>query len=196
MRSHELKKAKRDVRRRVLELRDAMGADERRREGAAIVARFVELPELASSSTVMAFWSFGSEVPTEPLIAALLERGIRVVLPAIVDGVLQVRTYESGAPVTATSFGAMEPAEGQVVPATDIDVVCTPAVAFDRSGRRIGYGGGYYDAFLSKTRRDTDRIGIAFGLQVLAEPLPSGNADLRVDTIVTGAETIRCERVR
>jgi len=196
MRSHELKKAKRDVRRRVLELRDAMDADDRRREGAAIVARFLDLPEIASSSTVMAFWSFGSEVPTAPLIAALLERGIRVALPAIVDGALHVRTYVSGAPVSVTSFGAMEPADGAVVPATDVDVVCTPAVAFDRSGRRVGYGGGYYDAFFPTTRPDTRRIGLAFDLQVLPEALPAGNADLRVDTIVTGSETIRCERVR
>jgi 5-formyltetrahydrofolate cyclo-ligase len=194
MRSHELKKAKRDVRRRILELRDAMNADERREAGAAAVARFLDLSEVGSSSTVMAFWSFGSEVPTEPLIAALRGRGIRVALPAIVDGALEVRTYELGDPVHATSFGAMEPADGAVVPAMDVDVICTPAVAFDRAGRRVGYGGGYYDAFFPSTRGDAHRIGIAFGLQVLSETLPAGNADLRVDAIVTESETIRCGR--
>ena len=195
MRSHELKKAKRDVRRRVLELRDAMGPGERRERGGAIVARFLDLPEVSSSSTVMAFWSFGSEVPTEPLIAGLRERGIRVALPAIVDGALQVRIYELGDRVAATSFGAMEPADGGVVPATDVDVVCTPAVAFDRTGRRVGYGGGYYDAFFPTTRPDVRRIGIAFALQVLSDALPAGNADLRVDAIVTESETIRCGRI-
>jgi 5-formyltetrahydrofolate cyclo-ligase len=62
-------------------------------------------------------------------------------------------------------------------------------VAFDRRGRRIGYGGGLYDRFLRTT--PAVRIGLAFALQVLDEDLPAGHMDLPVAVIVTEAETIR-----
>ena len=68
----------------------------------------------------------------------------------------------------------------------------TPGVAFDRSGHRIGYGGGFYDRFLRRTRRGVPRIALAFDLQVLPHELPVGSIDLGVDAIATETETIRC----
>ena len=94
--SGELKKAKRALRRDVLARRDAMSDDERRRAGATIVERFLALPEVADAGTVMAFWSFGSEVDTRPLLDALAERGTTTVLPRIEDGRLEPRTWAPG----------------------------------------------------------------------------------------------------
>jgi 5-formyltetrahydrofolate cyclo-ligase len=194
MRSDELKRAKRDVRRRVLAVRDAMPPEDRAARGAAIVRRFLELPEVRAARTVMAFWSFGSEVATEPLLAALHGGGIACALPRIVQRRrLEVRTYAPGDPLTTTTFGAREPAEGDCVPPAAIDVICVPGVAFDRSGRRIGYGGGFYDAFLPATRDDARRAAIAFDVQVLDDELPAGAFDVRVDAIVTETRTIRCQ---
>ena len=194
MKSGELKKAKRDIRRRVLVARDALSAAERERRGALIVEGLLALPEVAAAQTVLAFWAFGSEVPTRPLLEALHGRGVRVVLPRIVEGDLELRSYEPGDPVTGTAFGAMEPTDGAVAPPIEIDVVCTPAVAFDRRGARVGYGGGYYDRLFARTRADALRVGMAFALQVLDEELPRGHFDQLVDAVVTEAGTIRCER--
>ncbi|MGZ4110021.1 MAG: 5-formyltetrahydrofolate cyclo-ligase, partial [Actinomycetota bacterium] len=138
--------------------------------------------------------SFGSEVDTAPLIAALHADGIRVVLPRIVDGELEPRVYVPGDPVSETAFGAREPLEGLALDPADIDVVITPAVAFDRSGRRVGYGGGYYDRFFRRTRPDAVRVGIGFDLQLMDDELPGGHFDLRVDVVVTGSEVVRCRR--
>ena len=140
----------------------------------------------------MAFWSFGSELPTDGLLKALLEGGWTVALPSTVGGDLEPRRYEPGVPMTAASFGAMEP-EGGAVDPTQIDIVCTPAAAFDRAGRRLGYGGGFYDRFLPKTRDDTLRAGLSFALQIVEE-VPTGAFDLGVDVVVTESETIRCSR--
>ena len=70
-----------------------------------------------------------------------------------------------------------------------LDVVGVPGVAFDRQGRRVGYGGGYYDRFLRGLHAFT--VAVAFGLQVVDRPLPAGNFDLPVQAIVTEQETIR-----
>ena len=58
----------------------------------------------------------------------------------------------------------------------------------------MGYGGGFYDRFLARTRDDASRIGVGFALQLMppGEALPAGHHDLTVDLVVTEAETVRC----
>jgi 5,10-methenyltetrahydrofolate synthetase len=194
MNSSELKKAKREVRRRVLAKRDSLSQAEREDQGRLVVERFLALPEVAAADIVLAFWSFGSELPTAPLLDALCDRGSRVALPRMVGRELDARLWAPGDPTTETPFGAREPVGGVVVAPDEIDVIATPAVAFDRKGRRVGYGGGFYDRFLLATRSDALRVGIAFDVQLLDEELPGGDFDLRVDLVVTGSETLRCAR--
>ena len=137
----------------------------------------------------MLFSSFGSEVPTGPLIERLHERGIVVALPRIEEGDLVPVAYTPGDPVRPTSFGAVEPIGPNGLEPASLDVVGVPGVAFDRLGGRIGYGGGYYDRFLRGL--PAFRVGLAFGLQVIEGPLPAGRFDLPVQAIVTEEETIR-----
>ena len=198
MTSEELKKAKRDVRRRVLALRDALSPEQRQELGDLAVERFLALPQLAGLDVVMVFWSFGSEIGTAGLIRSLLARGIKVALPRIEDSALQPRLWEVGVPTTPTRFGAREPDAGadgppQVDPEV-LDVVVVPAIAYDRAGRRVGYGGGFYDRFLPSTRPDTLRVGLGFDLQLVEGDLPSGPFDSRVDLVVTTSETLSCDR--
>ena len=194
MNSAALKRAKREVRRRVLAERDALPPFERAHLGVVVAERFLALPEVDAAAVVMAFWSFGSELPTGPLLEDLHHRGTTVVLPRIVDGELEARSYRPGDRLSETAFGAFEPAGGRVLDATEIDVVAVPAVAFDRQGRRVGYGGGYYDRFLPGTRAGAMHVGIGFALQLLpaGEDLPAGHFDRAVDVIVTERETVRC----
>ena len=194
MNSAELKRAKRDVRRRVVAERDSMPATARAGASLEITQRFLALPEVAAARTVLAFWSFGSELSTTPLIERLHGSGTRVALPRIVDGELEAGDYRPGDPVTETSFGAFEPVAGAAIDPAAIDVVAVPAVAFDRAGRRVGYGGGFYDRFLPQTRTDTVRIGLAFGVQLMAPgtTVPAGHFDRQVDLVVTESEVVRC----
>ncbi|MEP6757611.1 MAG: 5-formyltetrahydrofolate cyclo-ligase [Actinomycetota bacterium] len=192
MNAGELKRAKREVRRRVLAARDAIDPAAREAMSAAAAQRFLSLAEVLDARTVMAFSSFGSELSMDPLIEGLCERSILVGLPRILEGELQVRSFRPGDPTTTTAFGAREPADGAPIPPAAIDVIVTPGVAFDRAGRRVGYGGGFYDRFFLRTREDARRIGIGAPVQLLAEDLPAGHFDLRVHAIVTPEEIVRC----
>ena len=192
MTSGDLKRAKRTVRGHVLEARD--GIDPAAREAMAIQVAdlFLALPEVEAARTVMAFSSFGSELSTAPLIDALSARDVLVGLPKIAGGALEVHAFRPGDPTTVTPFGALEPAAGASIDPRAIDVVVTPAVAYDRAGRRVGYGGGFYDRFLPRTRLDTVRIGIGAPVQLVDEDLPAGAFDLRVHLIVTPEGIVRC----
>ena len=189
--SHWLKQAKRRLRRSVLAERDAHPPDERASLSASIVQRFLELPEAAAAETVMAFWSFGSEVDTAGLIERLHGAGKMVALPRIEGRDLAAVSYAPGDPVTPTSFGAMEPASGQTVDPAEFELVVVPGLAFDRQGRRVGYGGGFYDRFLRGLGPAATTVAIAFDLQLVGE-VPEGGVDRRVDIVVTEHEVIRC----
>ncbi len=189
--SHRLKQAKRALRREVLAERDALASHDRTARSEAIAERFLDLTEVADAGTALAFWSFGSEVETAPLIARLRSRGTTVALPRIEGNDVVPVVATPGARMSATSFGAMEPAEGRVLDVAELDLVVVPGVAFDRSCGRVGYGGGYYDRLLGERRAGAAAIAIAFGLQIV-DRVPSGAVDRRLDGVVTETEVIRC----
>ena len=189
--SHRLKKVKRDLRREVLAQRDAMPPEARAAASLAIAERLLALPELEDARAVMLFSSFGSEVDTTPMLERLEDRGVRAALPRIAERDIVPVSYRVGDPITMTAFGAREPAAGEVLADAEVDVVVTPGVAFDRQGRRIGYGGGFYDRFFRRARPEVFRVAVAFALQVV-EDVPQGHADLPVNAIVTEREVIRC----
>jgi 5-formyltetrahydrofolate cyclo-ligase len=192
VKSSELKRAKRRIRRQVLAARDALPPEDRAAMGGRITDRFLGLPEVEEATTAMLFWSFGSEVPTMRLIEQLHERGVAVALPRIEGADLVAVGFAPGDPTEPTSFGAREPAAGLSIARGRLDVVAVPGVAFDRAGRRIGYGGGYYDRLLRAT--GAVAVALAFDVQVLGEDLPAGGTDVDVDVILTESETIRPSR--
>jgi 5-formyltetrahydrofolate cyclo-ligase len=71
-----------------------------------------------------------------------------------------------------------------------IDLVVTPGLAFDRRGRRLGYGGGHYDRFLRRLPPSTIRVGIGFAAQVV-DRVPAGPTDEPLDALVTEEGLIR-----
>ena len=84
---------------------------------------------------------------------------------------------------------------GAMIPATDAffepEILIVPMVAFDRSGGRLGYGGGFYDRTLAllRARRPTLAIGFAYAAQE-AESLPLEPTDQPLDLLVTEHEVI------
>jgi 5-formyltetrahydrofolate cyclo-ligase len=69
-----------------------------------------------------------------------------------------------------------------------LDLVVVPGIAFDRQGRRLGFGGGYYDRFLSLTQ--APKIGLSYDCTLLDE-VPVEPHDARVDIVITESSTLR-----
>jgi 5-formyltetrahydrofolate cyclo-ligase len=191
MSSHHLKRRKKALRALVKARREALTLPERTEKSAAITERLLALSEVEAARTVMLFWSFGSEVATAPMVERLSAVGKELVLPRIEGGDIVAAAYRPGDPVHEAWFGAKEPLGTEVVAPSEIDVVVTPGLVFDRSGHRVGYGGGFYDRFLRRVRPDAFKVAVAFGLQVVDE-VPHRGGDVPVDAIATEGETIRC----
>ena len=168
------------------------GAAERGAADAALVARVLALPEVAAARTVLAFWPLlhRGEVDVRPLVVALQARGVRVALPVVVPGEAPrlVARVAAGALVDGP-WGLREPPSGapEVAPGA-LDLVVVPALALGRDGSRLGYGGGYYDAFLATT--PALRVGVVRHA-CLVDALPAEAHDACVDVVVTEHETVR-----
>jgi 5-formyltetrahydrofolate cyclo-ligase len=178
---------KREIRKKILALRDGMTPAEIAAKSASIVGWLTGLRELREACTLMVFCSFGSEVRTDDLLRWGWEAGKRIVVPLC-------RPEERGlTPCLLGSFseleighyGIREPRREYVRPVLreEIDAILVPAVAFDRRGHRVGYGGGFYDRFLPQIPRAV-RIGAAFSCQTVGR-VPEDPHDLPVDRIVT-----------
>jgi 5-formyltetrahydrofolate cyclo-ligase len=141
---------------------------------------------------MMIFLSFGSEVNTDYIVEWGWRRGKRILVPSCKPETreLIISPITSFDQVAPGYFGIREPKREFLKPVSteEIDLVVVPAVAFDRRGYRVGYGGGYYDRFL--TGMDVPKIGLAFSCQIIPEA-PISPYDLPVDGIVTEKEYIR-----
>jgi len=183
---------KREIRKRIMTLRNAMTPEEIEAKSGEIVRRLKELREIRESSTLMVYLSFGSEVLTDDLIRWGWAEGKRIVVPFChpESRVLTPCLIGGFAELETGHYGIREPKSEWLrpVPREEIDAVLIPAVAFDRQGRRVGYGGGYYDRFLPEIPRAA-RIGAAFACQIVAEILPDPH-DVPADRIVTEDELI------
>ena len=191
MSESRLTRNKRQIRARARAARDAIPDEERADATRAIASTLLALPEVRHASTVMAFDSFGSEVATTPIVEALVGRGVRVALPRIEGGELVAVRYRPGDAMTRAAFGMQEPAEGEPLDPSEIDVVVTPGLAFDRTCHRVGYGRGFYDRFFRRTRPDAAKVAVCFSAQLVDE-VPHDTADIAVDAVVTERGVIRC----
>ena len=77
--------------------------------------------------------------------------------------------------------------------ASEVDVWICPGLAFTRLGDRVGFGGGWYDRFLSSAKPGALKLGVAYRFQVVDE-LPTEPHDLRLDEIVTEGVSLDFER--
>ncbi len=185
--------AKRMLRLEMRKRRAAIPAALRPSRAAALRDRLLGLQEVAGAGVVAAYLSFGTEMSTGPLLASLAERGTKVLVPYLAGGEIELASYEPGDELVATAYGPSEPAVRRQVDPGTVDVVVAPGLAFDRLGRRLGYGGGYYDRLLGRLRAARPGItvvGIGFSSQVVSE-VPAGPLDARVDLVVTDREVIR-----
>jgi 5-formyltetrahydrofolate cyclo-ligase len=185
-----LSEEKAELRRRMRDLRSAMRDAERERMADAATEQLVSMPEAVRARTVFVFRSFGAEISTARAIERFSARGVRLALPALVGGVMHAAEYRPGDPLAPSDYGALEPVEGRPVEPDALDLIVVPGLAFDAEGHRLGYGGGYYDAFLPATRPDAVRVGFAFDAQVVRR-VPHGEHDARLDAVVTDARVIR-----
>jgi 5-formyltetrahydrofolate cyclo-ligase len=149
----EIQQDKAVLRARLLAARSGVPAEERKAAGRLIRDALLDLPALQMAGTVAAYYSVGTEPDTRGLVYALWKRGSYVLLPLLrPDGDLDWASYEGPESLVPGPRGLREPGEPPrgVEAVARADVVLAPALAVDRTGNRLGRGGGSYDRALAR----------------------------------------------
>jgi 5-formyltetrahydrofolate cyclo-ligase len=166
--------------------RRALVPDVRRAAGSAVQRLVVASPEFHRSERVVLYAALPDEVPTEEMLRAILETGRRLLLPRAAGAEqLEFAAVEDLAELVPGPFGTLEPVRSRVAETLRReDLVLIPGVAFDRSGRRLGRGGGWYDRSLSDVLSAV--YGISYEFQLI-DAVPATRRDRRVAGIYTEA---------
>ena len=186
---------KRTLREMVMRARDTLDSTARAQASRAIAARIVALASYRNARVVLLTLPYRSEWDAMLLATHALAAGKAVAAPRVDPAARMLRPLrirDLDADVEAGSRGIPEPRGNcEPIPPATIDWVLVPGVAFDASGRRLGYGGGYYDRLLPLLAPGVPRVAGAFEAQLIGT-VPAAPHDVGVDCIVTEQRTLGC----
>ena len=149
---------------------------------------------------IMIFVSFRNEIYTHDLIKNLLKvKKTNIFVPYIDKSVDEMKishitNYETD--LEPGVFGILEPKEklrNSNNFKNNLDLIIVPGLVYSKKGYRIGYGGGYYDKFLSSIPENIKKVGIVYS-NLVVDKLPINKYDIPVDLIITDHENIKPKR--
>lgn len=184
---------KSSIRHDLISKRSTLSPEEVNKTSKEITKNLLRLRRFRNARRVALYFPIENEVNTEGIFRSAREFSKEIYFPCIEDSLLEFRRVSDLDELEPGSFGIPEPSRDSAkVEIMDIDLVIIPGVAFDRFGRRLGYGGGYYDRVLVKIDNKR-RIGLAYNFQVL-DSIPVEAGDEEVGLVVTEAGVILPKR--
>ena len=181
-----------DIRREMRTRRKGVSAEDRAKASAVICAKLARRVDAGNhagqtdcDSPVAVYLASPDEIDLGAFIDRMLSSGRMVVAPrwngetyeiAVLKG-LDAQHLRRG------PMGITEPVDAEIVPPDKVCAWIVPGLAFTRDGRRLGYGGGWYDRFLAAASKDSVKLGVAYSFQVV-EDLPAEPHDIPLTAIV------------
>ncbi len=183
-------------RKRYAQLREGLGRQERVRLASLIAERVLALPAYREADILFAYVAVGAEVDTRTIIEEAWADGKVVAAPRVEKGVREMswRRFASFEGLVKSPLGILEPSERAPLctmpQGAETSLALVPGFVFDRRGHRLGYGGGYYDAFLEGLAGTS--VGVIPSVQLVDE-LPFVEAhDRHVQIVATEGELVFC----
>ena len=186
------------VRRQMRARKKALTPEERERAAKAVCARLrgdsaiaEAIDSFEGGGAIAVYLASPDEIDLSGFILELLKCKATIVAPR-----WNGETYElakvkglSDADLRRGPMNILEPAEADIVAPAEVEVWIVPGLAFTKDGKRLGYGGGWYDRLLASASKSARKIGVAHGFQIV-DDLPNEPHDIRMDGVVT--DTLSC----
>ncbi|MBP9717785.1 5-formyltetrahydrofolate cyclo-ligase [Candidatus Gracilibacteria bacterium] len=172
--------------------RKNLSINEKKTLDSLIFQRLITFAPFAQADSIFSYMPHDNEVDTRAVIEAhLLKKTF--ILPSVRGEELHLYKLNSLDELKKGEFGIHEPAEqGNQHDHHLLEVALVPGIAFDESGHRIGYGGGFFDRFLKKMENiNCTTIGLAYEFQII-DKVPIEPYDVPVHYIITEQRTIIC----
>lgn len=181
------------LRKKMLEQLQILPKEKRLSYSQVIYLTLFSQPEWKNANVIGVTISTRNEINTKPIIEKAWKEGKKVVVPKCNSGnnSLDFRRIDSFDEVAKGYYSLEEPIMAVTTPycKESIDFLIVPGVVFDKTGIRIGFGGGYYDRYLSDYKGNT--TSLAYELQII-EKIPNEQHDIPVGTIISEISTYNC----
>lgn len=174
-----------------LEKRLTLTEAEYQRRNILLQQNILEQVDMADVKVVHIFLSIvrQKEIDTDPIIKLLKSKYPIlqfVISKALPDRQLEHFIYDADTLLETSSWGIPEPTTGIKIDEQEVDLIFVPLIICDKKGFRIGYGGGYYDIFLSKIPK-AKKIGLSLS-PLLDEIFFTEPFDIKLDACITPFE--------
>ena len=179
------------LRRDILLKRDALSSSVQKKNSLLVTERVKRLAEFQTAETIFIYVDFRSELATGELMKHILESSRTLVVPVTLvqeKDLLAVAITDPDRQLEPGYCAIPEPVPEIRTTCTvapeEIDIIFLPGSVFDERGGRMGYGGGFYDRFVSKRAPQALRVGLAHELQLVKEA-PLQEHDELLDFVIT-----------
>ena len=185
-----MKKQKTDLQIKKDEMRSNLSLEEVDKKSELIIENLT--PYLKNAQNIMIFTDMKNEVRITKLIELYPEKNFFI--SKIVNSKnreMKINKYNENE-LVLHKFGYYESSSDDFYDEKILDIVIVPALAFDSSKNRIGFGGGYYDTFLNKVReknKNTLFIGVCYDFQMIEE-VPIEGHDITLDLVINESEVL------
>jgi 5-formyltetrahydrofolate cyclo-ligase len=182
-----LAQQKEQLRKQIIQKREALTPDQIRELSLKVIENLKGLKSFQKAKTVMLYYPHRGEVDLTPLFEEVLKKEKKLLLPKVVGEEIFPIEVEDLSLLSKGKFNIVEPIGGKIYQPQKVDFVAVPGLAFDLSGCRLGFGGGYYDRFLPRVKGA--KVGIAYDFQIF-DRLPCEKHDVKLNQIVTPTRVI------
>ena len=173
---------KQELRRHIRALKQAMTEEEICCASEKLGQLLAESPLYQQANTVYFYLPYNQEVRTVPMVERAFREGKRVAVPKIYGDEMRFIYLTDLDQVGPGYRGIPEPVGDEPVAQDPTALVLMPGLAFDRQGRRVGYGGGYYDRFLAQ-EPNHPTIALCYRFQLM-DQLETEEFDIPVDLVL------------
>lgn len=181
------KDAKQELRKNILAVRRGMSQDKVAAGSARLAEHICAWPVYQAAKNIMLYLAMPDEPHMDKVISHALTAGKTLCVPFMREtrGLMDAAIIENLDDLVVGQFNLLtpNPATLKLLEPSELDLIIVPGVAFDRDGRRLGMGAGYYDRFLPKANK-AELIGAAWAAQIL-EKVPTDEHDRLVNYLVT-----------
>lgn len=187
---NELRERKNKIRKEFKALRREMEPSLKKEYDKKICGKFLSLTSYRFADSLLLYAPLKDEINIYAIAEDALKKGKTVAFPRCDDHAHTMTYYiiKELSDLTEGSYGIMEPDPSLPVydperSQSENSVCFVPALVFDKSGYRLGYGKGYYDRYLSSGYRGA-KMGVCYSACIV-DLLPRGKYDTAVDFLVT-----------
>lgn len=184
---------KKNLRNKILFIRDSLEKEMKDAMDYDIYNNLINSQIYLKAKSIFIYLSFGSEINTKKIVIKALKDKKEVYIPKIYkedkeDKVMKAVRLKSFNDLKENSIGILEPIDdNDYIDKKEIDLILVPGVVFDLNGNRIGYGGGYYDRYLQDIKEISNKVVLAYDLQIVESIKPEIH-DISFDYIITNTK--------